>query len=260
QIRDCEHNLAAREDLVCLTQQQCEQDAKKYAQLKELERSVAGAQAEVTRIREGLVRERHQLQKSIETERQRLRESHEMTVRHIEQERRDLAVHNKKLEQMRLAIDRSRDELGRMHRETLEVRLATEELWVRLAGDSAPDQLKEALARTRSRLADQYQDGLAKIEREKNELATTRDQIVQQHERLLARREELETWAAKSEDVLIQRDEQLKLREKEIDQRQFTVDNLVRSCRQERDETERELTLLKQQIATQFKNRVKPAA
>ncbi len=236
-----DENLKNRERIV-------QTDAKKYANLKEMEKDVLDAQAEAARLREGLVRERHQMQKSIETERTRFRESQEIALRRLEEERTELTSQNKKLEQMRLAMDRSREELGRMHRETLEIRLATEELWLRLAGDSAPDELKESLTRIRTRLAEQYQEAVRRLDRQKIELKTAREQVLEQHEKTLKRREELDQWAARSEKLLAEREAALREKEVEIERRQTSVDDLVRRCRAERTEMENEVKLLQAQV------------
>jgi hypothetical protein len=227
-------------------------DAKKYLQLQKMETDVLEQQAEAGRIREALVRERHQMQKTIETERKRLRETQELALRRLEDERQELAQQNKRMEHMRLAMDRSREELGRMHRETLEIRLATEELWVRLSGDSPSEDLKESVARIRTRLAEQYHDAVNRLEAQKAELKETRDEMLKQHEKMLARREELDTWTARNEEALASREKQLKDRELELDRQQSVLGETVQRHKEERAEMQKEIQLLQEQIDRAF--------
>ncbi len=247
-----EIELAALDESLKGRESQAALDAQKFANLQQMETDVLEQQAEAGRIRESLVRERHQMQKTIEAERKRLRETQELALRRIEEERTDLVQQNKRMEQMRLAMDRSREELGRMHRETLEIRLATEELWLRLSGDSASEDLKESICRIRARLAEQYHDAVSRLEAQKTELKETREQMLQQHEKTLARREELEHWLAKNEDALSTRERLMKERELELDQRQAKMDDIVRRCRLERVEMEKEVRLLQDQIDRAF--------
>jgi hypothetical protein len=223
-------------------------DSQKYSRLQELEKEVIEAQAEVTRMREGLIRERYQLQQTIESERTRIRETQELSVKRLDEERNELATQNKRVEQTRLALERSREELSRMHRETLEIRLATEELWLRLAGNSAPEELKESLAKIRGRLSEQYNDAVRKLDVQKNELTSARQQILEEHEKTVRRREELDKWAIQSERVLEEREDKLRDKELELERRQISVDDLVRRCRTERAELETEVKLLQSQV------------
>lgn len=229
-----ENELQARDDSLKVREKQVAMDAEKYRRLQEVEEEVLQSQIESTRIREGLVRERHQLQKMAESERARLKESHELATKRLDEERIELAGQNRKIEQLRITLERSREELGRMHRETLEIRLATEELWLRMAGEAAPEDLKESLDRIRAKLAEQYRDAVGKIELQKEELKELRQQMLAQHEKLLQRREELNQWAVKSEEALHEKEEQLRLREEELDRQQSTVYEMIRRYRAER--------------------------
>ncbi len=247
-LKKKEMEQAAVDEAIKARECQIALDAQKYAALQQMEIEVVESQAEASRMREALVRERHQLQKNMESERRRLRETQELTLRRLEEERQDLTQQNKRIEQMRLALDRSRDELGRMHRETLEIRLATEELWLRLSGETSSEDLKESICKIRTRLADQYQEAAARLATQKDELKMTRDQMMQQHEKLLARREELDTWAKNCESALADRERALKDRETELERRQATVDETQRRTLRDRAEMEKEVKLLQEQI------------
>jgi hypothetical protein len=91
-----------------------------------------------------------------------------------------------------------------MHRETLEIRLATEELWVQLSGAAPPVALTRSLARIRSQLADDYRLAKAELDGQRQELDRLREEMKQQHERLVCRKRELEIWARQRQAELQQ--------------------------------------------------------
>jgi chromosome segregation ATPase len=246
-LRKLESDLAGREEKARMREKQLAFDAEKYSRLKEMESELLEAQAEATRIREGLVRERHQMQKSAEAERQRLKESQQLALKRLEDERRDLAQKNQRMEQMQSALENSREDLGRMHRETLEIRLATEELWLRLSGAAPTEHLKESLGKIRARLGDQYRDAIAKLEQQKEDLKALREQLMEQHEKLMVRREELDRWVERCERAVHQRESQVKSKEAELDRRESTIDEMVRRCREEHKQAQLEIEFIRSQ-------------
>lgn len=227
-LQEKETQMRTREDSLLLREKQVQHEGEKYRDLKMIEAEIIESQKESIRIREGLVRERHQQQKAIEAERLRMKESVNLALKRVDEEREELASQNRKMEQMRATLERSREELGRMHRETLEVRLATEELWFRLAGDSPSEDLKVSLNKIRQRLADEYRGAVGKIERQKEDLKGIRDQMLAQHEKLLRRREELNHWVQESEASLLEKEQHLRQRELDMDRRQSVLDEVYR--------------------------------
>ena len=78
-------------------------------------------------------------------------------------------------------LEELRAELGRMHRETLEIRLATEELWVQVSGVAPPAVLTRSLGQIRARLADHYRLAGSELDEQKEELQTIRCELAEQH-------------------------------------------------------------------------------
>ncbi|MDR1923083.1 MAG: hypothetical protein LBQ66_01820 [Planctomycetaceae bacterium] len=238
-------SLKAREYQISL-------EAPRYANLQQREAELIESQSEAARIREALVKERHQMQKAAEAERKRLRDTQELAMRRIDDEKQNLIQQNKKLEQMRLAIERSREELGRMHRETLEIRLATEELWIRIAGDSVSEDLKTSVANIRTELTEEYRASMARIDSKKQELEENRNDILKQYETLITQREELDKWIETNEQSIKERETTLAMREEELDRRQAKIDELLARTQQERTDMEKEIRLLQEQIDIAF--------
>ncbi|MDR1479696.1 MAG: hypothetical protein LBJ00_12245 [Planctomycetaceae bacterium] len=245
EVATLDESLKAREYQISL-------EAPRYANLQQREAELMELQSEVARIRESLVKERHQMQKATEAERRRLRESQELALRRIEDERQNLAQQNKRLEQMRLAIDRSREELGRMHRETLEIRLATEELWIRLADGSVSEDLKTSVTNIRSKLTEEYRASMVRIDTQKAELEESRNDIIKQYDALISQREQLEEWISTNEHTIKERELMLANRENELEKRQTRLDEIIAKTHQERVDMEKEIRLLQEQIELAF--------
>jgi hypothetical protein len=251
-LKKKEMELAALAEALKAKELQNTLAAKKYANVQEMTISVEESQAEVSRIREAMVRERHQMQKSNDAERQRLRDAQELALKRLEEERQDLVKQNKKLEQKHLALDRSREELGKMHRETLEVRLVAEELWLQLAGESGSEDLKKSVAKIQVRLASEYQDAVSRLDVQKQELKQGRDELRDQQEKILARKEQADQLAVQAESALSERERALQGREEELDRRQRHIEEQAHRVQQERAEMEHEVRMLQTQIDAAF--------
>lgn len=247
-LNKMETQIASREESLRIQEHQISLAAEKYAKLKEMEIEALEGQAESARIREGLVRERLHAQKTLDSERLRLRDANNAAVKQLEDERKELARQNHKMEQMRLALDRSREDLGKMHRETLEIRLATEELWLQLCAEADQDKLLDSLENIRSRITEQYRDAAARLDLNKEEIKLQKQQSTAQLELLHNRRDELQQWVQSCEDVFKQKEQELIKREQEVEKRQKGVDDLVRQCRHERQETEKTVKFLQEQM------------
>jgi len=143
-------------------------------------------------------------------------------------QRDSLRRRGEQLDQSEASLTALRNELERMHRETLEVRLATEELWVELSGNAPPAALTRSLGRIRSRLAEHYQAANQQLQQQRQQFEAVRRQLAGQFERIQQqkaqfdqwtrqRREELDTQAAR----LMAREERLRRKEAELDEQTY---------------------------------------
>ena len=123
----------------------------------------------------------------------------------------------------RASLIQLRDELTRMHRETLEIRLATEELWVQLSGAAPPAALTRSLGRIRTRLAEQYQQANAELAEQKTELESVRSQLIEQHETLRVQKQRFDQWLVHRQEELEQQASCLVAREQELIAREEAV-------------------------------------
>jgi septal ring factor EnvC (AmiA/AmiB activator) len=121
-----------------------------------------------------------------------------------------------------------------MHRETLEIRLATEELWVQLAGAAPPAAMTYSLGRIRTKLADHYRLANAELQAQKNELEKIRCQLVEQHQQLVEQKSQFEQWATGRHDEIEQQAARLVAREEHLHSQQAELQDQAHCWQVER--------------------------
>jgi len=212
--------LPAREEVLRRTAETLEA---KRRQLDEAEAQLADAQAETQELRRQLCETHREAQEERRLQRQRLAEEQRRVTGELEKQRQAVQRRSEHVDRCQESLEQLRGELSRMHRETLEIRLATEELWVQLSGAAPPAALTRSLGRIRSKLADHYRLTGAELQQQKDELETIRGQLAEQHEKLVRQKHEFQQWVAKRQEEtdgqaarLIAREEQLRQKEVEL--------------------------------------------
>ncbi len=176
---------------------------------------------------EQLHRELHEARCDVEqqgrVQQQRMATQQRQAETELQKRRQAVQRRGEHVDRCKTALEQLRAELGRMHRETLEIRLATEELWVQLSGAAPPAALTRSLGRIRTKLAEQYRTANAELHAQKDDLKSIRGQLAQQHEKLLKQKLAYEQWVAQRQDEseqqaarLIAREEQLTAKEAEF--------------------------------------------
>jgi septal ring factor EnvC (AmiA/AmiB activator) len=135
-----------------------------------------------------------------------------------------------------------------MHRETLEIRLATEELWLQLSGGAPPAALTRSLGRIRSRLADQYRLADAELKQQKKELEAIRRQLAEEHEKVTNARRQYERWAVARHEESEKHAARLVAREHQIDRREQELRERSQRWLAERLGMQRDLRLLQAEL------------
>ena len=148
-------------------------------------------------MREQLLEERQKYREEVRAQRQRMAAEQRRAIAELEKKREcDRKARRSASINAGRRSTQLRDELQQVHRETLEVRLATEELWAQLSGAAPPAALTRSLGRIRTQLADQYRLANAELLERKKELESIRDQLAGQYEKLVEQRRQFEHWAA----------------------------------------------------------------
>jgi hypothetical protein len=169
-----------------------------------------------------------------------------------EMARRKLALDQRadELDVRSAAVEQLRSDVARLHRESLEMRLATEELWAQLAGAMAPAALTQSLARLRAKLADDYKLSESELEARQQELARLAGKLTRQHDKLAARRRQVDDWAARRQAQIEEHSRRLAAREQELARLERRFHQRERDWQSERDGFQQEIRRLLRQLRT----------
>ncbi len=222
---------------------------KRRAKLDEAELKLAEAQAKSAMLRERLREARQQFREELRDERRRLVVEQREAAAELQKQRDGLARRSRYVDNCHAKLVQLRAELSDMHRETLEVRLATEELWVQLSGTTPAAALAESLAEMRDRLRRQYQESAADFDRQRADLDTARAEMAEQLEAVMKRKQEVDAWARRQEDELRQQAKRLREREADIHRRENDLNDATHLRESERLAFEAEIHHLKRRIA-----------
>jgi len=179
-----------------------EQLAKREADLAAADMLLAESKPQIAQLRESWVQRHEQIEAQARVDRRRLAEQQRRSEAEWAGKTQLLARQGEQLDRRRAALERSRTELGRLHRETLEMRLVIEELQVQLAGPGAPAALIRSLGGLRQRLTDHYRLESAELLRQRADLESLKAELVAEHGRIYDRQQELARWVAQRENEL----------------------------------------------------------
>jgi hypothetical protein len=167
--------------------------------------------------------ERRQGQAHVEAERQLLAAERRREVHELEQKRLALRRRGEQVDRSRAALQQMREDLRRTHRETLEVRLASEELWVQLSESAPAAVANRLLEQLRAKLADQYRLANAELAEQKEELLALREELAGLQQKLVHDRQEFHQWAARRQAEIERKSGELAARNARLDSREAEV-------------------------------------
>jgi hypothetical protein len=145
--------------------------------LDELDELLRRERTELASQRDELQTERRRL----EADRKADREHAAGARRHLDEEsaarRRVLELEAAKLDERRTAVEKMQADVGIKHREALELRLATEQIWMRLVEHADEQELSTNVNRLHEELAESYGAEAAHVEAERQALESLRDDL-----------------------------------------------------------------------------------
>ena len=192
-------------------------------ELDEAAARLAEVQAETQRLDEQLASRQRAFAEEVAATRQRMAAEHREAMADVERKRHVVQRRADYVDRCRAALKQVRSELGRMQRETLEIRLTTEELWTQLAGAAPPAALTRSLGRIRTKLAEQYHQANVELAEQRKELEEIREQLIRRHEQLVEQKRQLDCSVAdrheecqKQASRLVAREQQLHREESQL--------------------------------------------
>jgi hypothetical protein len=206
-LADTEHSRALDERMARLGQRETAVEA--------AEKLLAEGRSHVARLRESLVQRHEQLEVQARADRERLAHEQRRCRADWSARRRDLARHAEQLGERRHALERSRTALGRLYRETLELRLAGESPYQLAA---ANESSVGGLGELKRRLADECRIEAAELAARLAELGGLRTQLIADADCLRDRQLQMAVWAEQRKAELDENAERLALRQRELDE------------------------------------------
>jgi chromosome segregation ATPase len=160
----------------------------------------------------------------------------------------ELATLSQRLRDRELSLDRERESLNQLksevtdrHQETLEMRLACEQLWSQLASRMEAPLLVESLAKLRRRLADQYHNAAVEMAQRRDEAREWVARLDERQRELRRQRDEIQTW-------IYRRHEELEIERLKLLRREQELDARERAQQQQQAEMQRQLGEYQRQI------------
>ena len=141
----------------------------------------------------------------------------------LESERRLLAERNIELDRRKLVLQRMQDETQSLHREALEMRMVTEQLWAELSEKTPADHLHQLLSTLRTRLDDQYATMNQTLSDRRAELVTCRSRMHEKQQELREQSRKLQEWVESRHDEVKSHAAQLDAREMLLNRREHRL-------------------------------------
>lgn len=178
-------------------------EAELNARAAELESSLRTArawfherEAHLEQLRQRWLDERRKAQAELDAARRRLDREHRCDWADLQGKRVALERRAEEVDRAWAALDQAREEVARTHRESLELRLANEQLRAEL-GVLVPAEVRErTLEQIRARLSEEYCRVSEGLSRQKQELLAIRRELAEEHRKLTRERERLHRLAA----------------------------------------------------------------
>lgn len=212
------------------------------------EENLKQATLEWQRLRAELNEERERLAAQQRHDRLELAELRRRAEAEASERQTALERRSEELDFRRAAIRREQEDLAAAQHETLEMRLAAEELWTRLSGTLPTAALTEHMARIRSRLSEQYRIVQTDMAAQKAELEALRTDLAAEGERLRFQTEELHRWAEARHEEIERQAAFLTGREAELERQDGALYQRSQAWRQERFQLEQEIRRLQGEL------------
>ncbi len=169
----------------------------------------------------------------------------------LQEQRRQLQEKESSLQRRKMHLEHTHDEVLTMHREALEMRLATEQAWADLLPHLSRPDLMQSIARMRTQLADHYRLAHDALQRRKDELLELREQLQHQEQRLRQHRREIQMWADRRYDEIEARAARLTVRERELDLMEADLQSQSLQWQRQRELYREEIERLSWQVRDQ---------
>ena len=159
-----------------------------------------------------------------------------------------LARRGEHLDSREAALRLARHEVTALHREALELRLATQELWSKLTEAVAAPALATEFSRIRRRMSESFHMERNEASEAQQNLQATVKELAGQHSALKGEKQKLHDWIARRELEIEQQAARLVAREHELDRNENEQIELLKQWETDRRELQDRIRRLTKQI------------
>lgn len=159
----------------------------------------------------------------------------------LESERRLLAEKKLEIDRRKAVLGRMQEETQALHREALEMRLVTEQLWGQLSESTPPEQLSDLITSLRARLDTEYSNEQATLEDRKRELLSVQGLLEQKQNALREQSGKMHDWFATRQEEIKTFATEVDAREMLLDRREHRMQDEFAKWEAERQDYERQL-------------------
>ena len=215
--------------------------AVRTGRLERAEALLASEQEQTATVRAELDAHERKLKEEQHESRESFAQRRDRIERQLGEKQEELERRGRQLDGRKEALNQLHRQVADTQRETLEIRLATEELWSKLADKMGSAQLTQSVTAIRTRLEENYDGIKAQVDREREELTTLREELAGRYDEFVAQRHESRAWLSRRQEEIEQQAAVLVRREQELDRQQTEIRN-------DRDVLKRERSDYQQQI------------
>jgi hypothetical protein len=155
-----------------------------------------------------------------------------------------LARRGEELDSRQVELEQLQQQLRQVHKETLQTRLAAEELLGQLSGAVPAAALTSSISRLRRRLDDQFRLAQSDLTQQRQALEGLRAILTERHEQLVQQKAELQDWVRQREATIEQQAARLVAREQELDLQQEQFQSFEHRWQEERQGYQQEIRRL----------------
>lgn len=219
--------------------------------LEELDKSELQLQAQMSDAaveHENLEVERRKLTEERNKNQQQIASERAQSKRHFENRRQKLQRQSEKLERRKQCLEQLHNDVSRMYREALEMRICTEELWGKLSETNTSAQVTAKVGELRRKLTDQFHLAKQSLSDQRQELHLLVQRLESQQGSIGNERHKLQQWHSRRQAEIERQAARLVAREQELDKQQASLRSHESHWDQQRRQYEQTIRELRRQV------------
>ena len=172
----------------------------------------------------------------------------ELSVSKLDSLRQALQDHKADLDKREQHLQSLHDQITELHRESLELRVATEHIWTDFRGHMPDEELAHSLAQHRAKLADHYKIANDELCRRREVLHQLQQHLSQQDEQLRRERLDMQMWIDRQRNEVEAKSATITAREFEFERREAELQRQSITWQKQREDYRHEIEQLSRRL------------